>query len=67
MAEIVLFPSDTTVLPAARQDVSDDRFLLDEGLDLLADFRSIRDDAVRASLRGLVKAMATASRAGAGS
>ena len=66
MAEIVLFPTDTTVLAEAQRELSADRFLLDEGLDLLADFRSIRDDNVRASLRGLVKSMAMASRAKAG-
>ena len=46
MAEIVAFPTDT--MPTDRmpietmadihQDVSNDRFLLDEGLELLADF-----------------------------
>lgn len=60
MADILAFPADQA--DAAATDVAYDQFLLEEGLELLGDFRAIDDRAVRDSLRTLVKAMAVASR-----
>ena len=69
MADIVRFPSDTSaaadVHEADAREIPGDRFLLDEGLELLADFRLIQNEDVRASLRKLVNSMASASRASA--
>ena len=35
----------------AQDDVSEDRFLIDEGFDLLATYRAVRDPDVRNSIR----------------
>ena len=39
---------------------AEDRFLIDEGLDLLAAYRAINDDGVRHAIRTLVEALAKA-------
>ncbi len=62
MAEIVRFPTDGNVKPEVHGEIEEDMFLIDEGLELLADFRAIDDIEVRTSIRALVKAMAAASR-----
>lgn len=66
MADILVFPTDATTDVSSEQDVaseqSDDHFLLDEGLELLSDFRSIEDRQVRDAVRSLVKTLALASR-----
>jgi hypothetical protein len=64
MAEIVVFPTDAARYPSEARDdeLSGDRFLLDEGLDLLADYRAITDPDVRASLRALARSMALRCR-----
>ena len=36
----------------------DDDFLLNEGFDLLADYRRIKDEAVRRHLRAMIRAIA---------
>ena len=62
MADILAFPTEA---PDASLDcATDDRFLIDEGLELLGDFRAIEDRDVRDSLRALVKSMALASGRG---
>ena len=63
MAEIVAFPTDIASFCEAESTdkARDDFFLLDEGLELLADFRSIPNEDVRTSLRALVKSMARSS------
>ena len=63
MAEIVAFPNDIASFCEAESTgkARDDFFLLDEGLELLADFRSIPNEDVRTSLRALVKSMARSS------
>ena len=60
MADILVFPTDATDDAAA--EPAEDGFLLDEGLELLSDFRSIGDRRVRDSVRTLVKSLALASR-----
>ena len=63
MAEIVAFPTHVTQGPEAGDDEqAGDRFLLDEGLELLADYRAIADPDVRASLRALARSMALRCR-----
>ncbi len=62
MAEIVRFPTDGNVKSEVHVEIEEDMFLIDEGLELLADFRAIDDIEVRTSIRALVKAMAAASR-----
>lgn len=64
MAEIVLFPTDAARCPSEARDdePSGDRFLPDEGLDLLAGYRAITDPDVRASLRALARSMALRCR-----
>ncbi len=64
MAEIVAFPTETAAAFSGEENVDravEDRFLLEEGLELLADYRAIEDKQVRASLRGLVKALVRSS------
>ena len=60
MAEIVAFPTEGLSISENEpiDQVAEDCFLLDEGLELLADYRAIPDHDVRASLRALVKSMA---------
>ena len=62
MAEILAFPTDQSVFTSDVAGSDHDRFLLDEGLELLGDFRSIEDRGIRDALRQLIKAMAFASR-----
>lgn len=68
MAEIVAFPTESATL--SDKDTVDraaeDFFLLDEGLELLADYRAIEDQQVRASLRALVKSLGRRSGRAAG-
>ncbi len=63
MAEIVAFPTDSAALSSEEtiDETTEDNFLLDEGLELLADFRAIPDLQVRNSLRVLVKSMSRGS------
>jgi hypothetical protein len=61
MADIVMFPKDDRELKSPQTDMSNDTFLLDEGLDMLAAYRLIRDASVRASLRQLAKTLAESS------
>ncbi len=51
----------TRVLEGETPDI--DTFLLEEGLELLADFRSIEDAEVRKSIMQMVAKIATALRA----
>ena len=64
MAEIVAFPTETASAFSGEENVDravEDCFLFEEGLELLADYRAIEDKQVRASLRGLVKALVRSS------
>ena len=49
------------VVRVGEPEASFGRFLLDEGLDLLADYRRIADPAVRAAMRDMVRSVAAAS------
>ena len=57
MADIVMFPQDGSV-DDIEPTFQSDTFLKDEGLELLAAYRSINDLSVRLSLMQLVKALA---------
>ena len=61
MADIVAFPTDTAAEAERVDRMAEDSFLLDEGLELLADFRTIADSDVRDSLRALIKSMSRSS------
>ena len=58
MADIVMFPQDGTVTEEEAATFEHDTFLRDEGLELLATYRAIKDPSVRASLMQLVKTLA---------
>ena len=65
MAEIVAFPTESATL-SDKDTVDRAADLLDEGLELLADYRAIEDQQVRASLRALVKSLGRRSGRAAG-
>ncbi len=58
MADILTFPQDGGFFDEESAKATEDLFLKDEGLELLAAYRSIQDPAVRASLMQLVKTLA---------
>ena len=57
MADIINFPNEPTP-QSSDPDGDDDTFLRDEGLELLAYYRSIKDTAVRASILTLLQSLA---------
>ena len=57
MADIIDFPSEPTP-QSSDPDGDNDAFLRDEGLELLAYYRSIEDTAVRGSIMTLLQSLA---------
>ena len=60
MSEIIHIKDHICVPIKHDSDVSHETFLLEEGLDVLAAYRSIEDKAVRLSLKSLIEAMSKA-------
>ena len=58
MADILTFPHDAGTPEDELSTVENDMFLKDEGLELLAAYRAIRDPSVRSSVMHLVKTLA---------
>ncbi len=58
MADIINFPNDESDGPEKTSEAKIDRFLADEGLELLAAYRAIGDRAIRASVMDLIVTLA---------
>ena len=56
MADIIDFPQDPNP-QSSESDASEDTFLRDEGLELLAYYRAIKETAVRASILTLLQSL----------